>query len=151
MTIVAYGDFVNPNCVETYRAVKRVQKKMGNTLRYVFRSFPTTEGGESSQKAAECAGAQGKFWEMHDRMFESHGGLNEFRLARHAASLGLDVRHFQREMVGHTHARRIRSVVAGGRRSRVNNTPTLFINSVRYRSSFGLATFLASVQAASGS
>ncbi len=120
-------------------------------MRYVFRSFPATGGGELSQRAAEAAeaaGAQGKFWEMHDRMFESRGSLNEFRLARYAASVGLDVRRFQREMVGQAHKRRLRAVVAGGRRSGVRETPALFINSVRYRSSFGLATLLASVQAA---
>ena len=157
VTLVAYGDFANPNCIKAYRAVKRVEKKMGATLRYVFRSFPTGEEGEPSRKAAEaaqaaeCAGAQGKFWEMHDRMFETRGPLSEFRLARHAASLGLDVRRFQREMVGHAHARRLQVVVAGGLRSGVQETPALFINSVRYRSSFGLATLLASVQAATAS
>ena len=152
VTVVGYGDFANPDCVETYRVVKRAQRKVGNRLRYVFRTFPLSESGGVSQRAAEaaeCAGAQGKFWEMHDRLFENPGGLNEFRLARHAAAVGLDVRRFQREMVGHAHARRIRTVVAGGVRSGVEDTPALFINSVRFRSSFGLATFLASVQAAS--
>ena len=153
VTLVGYGDFANPECLKTYRAVNRVQKKMGRTLRYVFRAFPASEGGESSQRAAEaaeCAGAQGKFWEMHDRMFDHPGALGEFRLARHAASMGLDVRRFQREMVTHAHARRVRTVAEGGRRSGVSATPALFINSVRYRSSFGLATLLASVQAADG-
>jgi len=151
VTLVGYGDFANPECVVTYRAVKKLQKKMGPTVRYVFRPFPAHRAGESAQRAAEaaeCAGAQGKFWEMHDRLFEHPGALGEFRLARHAASLGLDVRRFQREMVGHAHAGRIRRVVAGGRRSGVEDTPALFINSVRYRSAFGLATLLASVQAA---
>jgi protein-disulfide isomerase len=153
VTLVGYGDFANPKCVVTYRAVKNVQNKMGRSIRYVFRPFPASKAGESAQRAAEaaeCAGAQGKFWEMHDRLFEHPGALGEFRLARHAASLGLDVRRFQREMVGHAHAGRIRSVVAGGRRSGVADTPALFINSVRYRSAFGLATLLASVQAAGG-
>lgn len=154
VTLVGYGDFANPLCIKTYRAVKRVEKRMGQTMRYVFRSFPTGDASEPSRKAAEaaeCAGAQGKFWEMHDRMFENRGPLSEFRLARHAASLGLDVRRFQREMVGHAHARRLQAVVAGGLRSGVEETPALFINSVRYRSSFGLATLLASVQAANAS
>lgn len=153
VTLVGYGDFSNPDCVDTYRAVKKVQKKLGRTVRYVFRSFPASEPEGASQRAAEAAesaGAQGKFWEMHDRMFEHPGALGEFRLARHAASLGLDVRRFQREMAGHAHAGRIRRVVSGGRRSGVDDTPALFINSVRYRSSFGLATLLASVQAADG-
>jgi protein-disulfide isomerase len=154
VTVVGYGDFANPHCAETYRLVKRVQKKVGNRLRYVFRSFPIAESGGAAQQAAEaaeCAGAQGKFWEMHDRMFENHNGFSEFRLAGHAAALGLDVRRFQREMVAHVHAPRIRDVVAGGVRSGVEDTPALFINSVRFRSSFGLATFLASVQAATAS
>jgi protein-disulfide isomerase len=153
VTLVGYGDFANPKCAETYKAVEKVRRKMGRSLRYVFRSFPVPEDGGSQQaaEAAECAGAQGKFWEMHDRLFENPGPLGEFRLARHAASLGLDVRRFQREMAGHVHAGRIRVNVAGGVRSGVQDTPALFINSVRYRSSFGLATLLASVQAANAS
>lgn len=153
VTLVGYGDFANPECLVAYRAVKKVQRAVGLSVRYVFRPFPASEGGESAQRAAEaaeCAGAQGKFWEMHDCLFEHPGALGEFRLARHAASLGLDVRRFQREMVGHAHAGRIRKSVAGGRRSGVEDTPALFINSVRYRSAFGLATLLASVQAADG-
>jgi protein-disulfide isomerase len=62
VTLVAYGDFANPHCVQAYRAVKRVEKKMGHALRYVFRSFPTGEEGEPKKaaEAAECAGAQGR-------------------------------------------------------------------------------------------
>ncbi len=119
VTLVGYGDFANPECLKTYRAVNRVQKKMGRTVRYVFRAFPASEGGESSQRAAEaaeCAGAQGKFWEMHDRMFDHPGALGEFRLARHAASIGLDVRRFQHEMV----ESRARSPGQDGRRRRAS-------------------------------
>ena len=73
-TLVAYGDFASPACAQTYRTVKKIQKKMGTNLRYVYRSFPQPEQyphSEEAAEAAECASSQGKFWEMHDAMFES--------------------------------------------------------------------------------
>src|SRR6476646_10754238 len=93
-TLVAYGDFASPACSQTYRTVKKIQKKMGTTLRYVYRSFPQPqqfEHSEQAAEAAECASAQGKFWEMHDSMFESDAGVDEAQLSRHAAGTGLDL------------------------------------------------------------
>ena len=72
-TLVAYGDFASPECAQTYRTVKKIQKEMGMRLRYVYRSFPQPEHfrhSEDAAEAAECASSQGKFWEMHDSLFE---------------------------------------------------------------------------------
>jgi protein-disulfide isomerase len=151
-TLVAYGDFASPACSQTYRTVKKIQKKMGTTLRYVYRSFPQPEQfphSDLAAEAAECASSQGKFWEMHDSMFESDSGRN-IPLSQCAAQAGLDLLRFRREMQAHIHAERVRSVREGGVRSGVETAPAFFINSVRHESSFGLATLLAAVQAASG-
>jgi protein-disulfide isomerase len=152
-TLVAYGDFASPACARTYETVKKIQKEMGARLRYVYRSFPQPEqfgNSEETAEAAECASAQGKFWEMHDSLFESETPTDGVRLQRHAARVGLDLIRFRREMLAHVHSKRIRGVRQGGVRSGVATAPAFFINNVRHESSFGLATLLAAVQAVSG-
>jgi len=153
VTLVGYGDFACPECAKTYRTVKTIQKKVGARLRYIFRSFPQPERYENSEEAAEaaeCASSQGKFWEMHDRMFENQGASDEVHLSRYARDLGLDLRRFRREMREHSHRKKIRA----GRRAAVDRgidrAPTFFIDSSQHKSAFGLATLLAAVQAAAG-
>jgi protein-disulfide isomerase len=153
VTLVGYGDFACPDCAKSYRAVKRIQADMGSRLRYVFRSFPRDpldEGAENLAEAAESAGAQGKFWEIHDRMFENQGASSQLQLARHARAIGLDTRQFRRDMRGHVHLARVRVVRKEGARSGVVEVPTFFINSLKHESTFGLATLLPAVQAAAG-
>jgi protein-disulfide isomerase len=153
VTLIGYGDFSNPDCTRTYRTVKRIQKKMGSRLRYVFRSFSQPlefSNSEEAAEAAECASSQGKFWEMHDRMFEKQGGSDELHLTRCAKEVGLDVRKFRREMSGHVHRAKIHADRRAGVRLGVLRAPAFFINSVRHESSFGLATLLPAVQAAAG-
>lgn len=152
-TLVAYGDFASPACAQTYRTVKKIQKEMGTRLRYVYRSFPQPEQfrhSEEAAEAAECASSQGKFWEMHDSIFESKAPADEIQLDRRAAEAGLDVLRFRRELRARAHSGKIRGIRDGGVRSGVAAAPTFFINSIRHESSFGLATLLAAVQAASG-
>ena len=152
-TLVAYGDFASPACAQTYRTVKKIQKAMGRRLRYVYRSFPQPEqfpNSEEAAEAAECASSQGKFWEMHDAIFESKAPTDGIRLSRRAAEAGLDLLRFRREMKAHAHSEKVQGVRESGIRSGVAAAPAFFINSVRHESSFGLATLLAAVQAASG-
>ena len=153
VTLVGYGDFTCPDCAKSYRAVKKIQAEMGARLRYVFRSFSRPERepeSENAAEAAECAGAQGKFWEIHDRMFENQGAAEQVELAEYARAVGLDTGQFQRDMRGHVHLARIRAVREGGVRSGVAEVPTFFINSLQHESAFGLATLLPAVQAAAG-
>jgi protein-disulfide isomerase len=153
VTLVGYGDFTCPECAKSYRTVKGIQARMGSRLRYVFRTFPQDpldEKAKGAAEAAESAGAQGKFWEIHDRMFENQGTSNQFDLAKEARAVGLDERQFRQDMRGHVHLAKIRSVREGGIRSGVVAVPTFFINSLQHESSFGLATLLPAVQAAAG-
>ena len=95
VTLVGYGDFTCPDCAKSYRTVKKIQAEMGSRLRYVFRSFleaPLDKESEGAAEAAESAGAQGKFWEIHDRMFENQGAADQLHLAKHAEAIGLDAR-----------------------------------------------------------
>jgi formate-nitrite transporter family protein len=153
VTLIGYGNFTNPGSTQSYRTVKKIRRRMGRRLRYVFRSFPESPefaGSERAAEAAECASSQGKFWEMHDCLFENPGASDELDLSRHAVSLGLDMKRFRSEMRKHAHRASIRSGRREGARSGVLETPAFFINSRRYRSAFGLATLLPAVQAAAG-
>lgn len=153
VTLVGYGDFTCPDCAKSYRAVKKIQAEMGARLRYVFRSFPQDAADENAggaAEAAESAGAQGKFWQIHDRMFENQGASDQLRLAGHARAVGLDTNQFLRDMRGHVHLAKVRRVRGGGVRSGVVQVPTFFINSMQHESAFGLATLLPAVQAAAG-
>ncbi|MEO8432784.1 MAG: thioredoxin domain-containing protein [Acidobacteriota bacterium] len=152
VTLIGYGDFANPDCSDTYRTVQAIEKKLGSRLRYVFRCFPEAAkfaGAERAAEAAEAAGSQGRFWEMHDRLFESVGG-DDARLEKHAQDLDLDVDRFLREMRAHVHLARIRARRSAAVRRGVCRTPAFFINAIRYESSFGLTTLLPAVQAAAG-
>lgn len=151
-TLVAYGDFASPACAQTYRTVKKIQKEMGPRLRYIYRSFPQPEQfghSEEAAEAAECASSQGKFWEMHDSLFEGLGPTDEARIFRRAADAGLDLFRFRREMREHVYSEKVRGVRDGGARSGVEAAPAFFINSIRFESDFGVATLLAALQAAS--
>ena len=153
VTLIAYGDFACPACVENYRTVKKIQAKMGSRLRYVFRSFPQQGGDghfEDAAEAAECASSQGKFWDMHDRIFETQGASDEVHLSRSATDLGLNLLQFRREMRDHVNLARVRAVRRAGVRCGVAAAPTFFINLTRHQSSFGLATLLPAIQAAAG-
>jgi protein-disulfide isomerase len=151
VTLVGYWDYSSPECCRAYPVVKQILKRMRRDLRYVVRNFPQPDlhpRAEEAAEAAESAGSQGKFWEMHDRLCENPGALDEHGLARHAADLGLDLRAFQREMSAHVHADRVRRDVEGAIRSGVTETPAFFVDEVRHQSAFGLATLLPAVQAA---
>ena len=78
VTLVEYGDYECPHCGRAYSIIRRVQKHFGKSLRFVFRNFPLSElhpHAESAAETAEFAGARGKFWEMHDLLFENQERL----------------------------------------------------------------------------
>jgi protein-disulfide isomerase len=101
----------------------------------VFRHFPLTEVHPlalPAHEAAEAAGAQGKFWEMHDILFENQPNFDPSSLASYAAALGLDIERFVDDLRTHRYQPRIREDFMSGVRSGVNGTPTLFTNSERF-------------------
>jgi len=108
---------------------------MGDNLRFVFRHFPLSEAHPHAQRAAEAAeaaGAQGHFWEMHDLLFHNQDALEDADLLAYAAQIGIDAQRVARELAAGTYAKRVRDDFRGGVRSGVNGTPTFFINGVRY-------------------
>src|SRR2546430_12426040 len=100
VTLVEYGDYECPHCGRAYPIIKDIQRRMGRRLRFVYRNFPLRESHPHAQQAAEAAeaaGAQGKFWEMHDRLFERQFALDGEYLIEYAGDLGLDVARFRKE------------------------------------------------------
>jgi len=151
VTLVEYGDFECPHCRRAYPIVKEVQRRLGPRLRFVFRHFPLKEvhvHAEHAAEVAEAAGAQGKFWVMHDRLFERQFALEDDNLIEYAAELGLDAARVARELAAHIYKAQVRDDFMSGVRSGVNGTPTFFINGVRYDASWDADPLAAALEAA---
>jgi len=151
VTLVEYGDYECPYCGQAYPIVKAVQKTLGRRLRFVFRNFPLSEAhpnASNAAEAAEAAGVQGKFWEMHDALFEQQDALRVPDLVAYAAKLGLDSDRFADELKSHAHAARVREDFMSGVRSGVNGTPTFFINGQRHDGPWYHHDLVAAVEAA---
>src|SRR5260221_7532124 len=126
-----YGDYECPYTRAAYRVVQKLLAGEPDELRFVFRHFPLTSihpHAQQAAEAAEAAGAQGKFWEMHDVLFAHQHALEEADLLRYAQDLRLDTEQFERELTGHSHSGRIAWDVKSGLASGVQGTPTLFLN-----------------------
>jgi protein-disulfide isomerase len=135
LTLVEYGDFECPHCGAAYPVIEDVRMKMGQSLRFVYRHFPLPQvhpHAVQAAEAAEAAGAQRRFWGMHDMLFENQQALDSGSLLLYATRLQLDVQAFTRDLVSHAHKPSVERDFMGGVRSGVNGTPTLFINGVRY-------------------
>lgn len=127
--LVEYGDFECPDCAEGYHVVKELLRDLGEDLCYVFRSFPQPDIHPNSQFAAEAAEAadmQGRFWLMHDRLFEHQAELSPRRIRELAWEISLDIHRFEEDLASGEAKRRVDSVRAEGVRSGVEDTPTFF-------------------------
>jgi len=154
VTLVQYGDYECPSCGQAYPIIKEVQRRLGSKLRFVFRNFPLGEAHPHAQhaaEAAEAAGTQGRFWEMHDALYEHQHALDDRHLVGYAAKLGLDAQQFEQEFHAHAHKARVREDFTSGVRSGVNGTPTFFINGVRFDESWDPDTLTNALKAAARS
>jgi protein-disulfide isomerase len=151
VTLVEYGDYECPYCGAAYPIIKEVQSRMGERLRFVFRNFPITTSHPHAEQAAETAEAaaiQGRFWQMHDLLYENQRRLRVPDLRDYAERLALDVERFDRELTEHAHAARVREDFMSGVRSGVNGTPTFYINGARHDDSYDIDTMLAALERA---
>ena len=137
--LVEYGDYQCPHCGRAYPIVKQVQKHFGKRLGFVFRNFPLSEmhpEAEGAAEAAEFAASQGRFWEMHDAIFENQDTLGLPLLLELAEKLGLSAEALERALNDGEYAKRVKDDFLGGVRSGVNGTPTFFINGHRHDGPF---------------
>lgn len=135
-TLLEYGNFECIHCGRAHPIIKEVQKLLGDNLRFVFRHFPTVRTHPHSLRAAEAAesaGTQGNFWEMHDQLFSHQQALEDRDLSRYARRVGLDVDRFAGDMSKNTF---LKQIEADYNRSlfdeHVTGTPTFYINEVLY-------------------
>jgi protein-disulfide isomerase len=144
LTLVEYGDYECPYCRAAAPAVREVLQLVED-LRFVYRHFPLTQTHPhafQAAEAAEAAGAQGRFWEMHELLFANQDRLELEDLVAYARVVGLDLERFAAELANHVHAGRIREDFMSGVRSGVNGTPTFFFNGVRHNGGYDVASLL---------
>ena len=146
VTLVEYGDFECPNCKQAAPAVKLLLERFPGRVRIVWRHFPLEEVHPHALAAAlasEVAASQGKFWPMHDLLFD-----DQRHLRQHAETLELDLRRYDADMADTVYLQRVREDIEGARTSGVRATPTFFVNGEIHDVSFGLQGLFASVAAA---
>lgn len=151
ITLLEYGDYECPYCGMAHGMIEVVREALGDRMRFVYRHFPLTQihpHAMGAAAAAEASGKQGKFWEMHDLLFERQDQLGEFPLLDWAAELGLDMEQFERDLRSRDVALRIQEDRRSGIRSGVNGTPTLFVQGYRYNGPLEAAALLSAIEAA---
>jgi protein-disulfide isomerase len=150
VTLLEYGDYECPYCGAAYPVVERVRELMGDDLRFAYRHFPLAQihpHAYQAAEAAEAAGAQGRFWDMHHMLFTNQDRLGLRDLIDYASAVGLDLDRFVEDLRGHAHAGRLREDFMSGIRSGVNGTPTFFVNGVRHDGPWDLESLLEAVRA----
>lgn len=135
IVIVEFSDFQCPFCKEAFPIVRQLISEYQSKIKFVFRDFPISDSHPQAQKAAEagqCAHAQGKFWEMHDKLFLNQGDLTVPALKRYAQEIGLDTGAFNQCLDNGEKAVVVQQDFNDGVLSGVDGTPTFFINGTRF-------------------
>jgi protein-disulfide isomerase len=151
VTVVEYGDFECPNCKQAAPAVKLLLKHFAGRIRFVYRHFPLEEVHPHALRAAEAAesaGGQGKFWPMHDLLFDNQPQLSLHHVQEYAQRLQLDMTRYAAEMADRVYLQRVREHMQSGRDSGARSTPTFFVNNRIHDVSFGLGRLYDVVEAA---
>jgi len=135
VTIVEFSDFQCPYCAKLQPTLKKVLKTFPNDVKLVYKDFPLSfhKYAKMAARAARAAGEQGKFWEMHDLIFESFSALNEEKFKEFAKKLNLDMDKFLKDFKSDKYDKLIQADINLGRSVGVTGTPTLFINGKRVR------------------
>jgi protein-disulfide isomerase len=130
ITIVEYSDYQCPFCARVNPTLEQVRKAYGDKIKIVFKDFPLPNHPQAPKaaEAAHCAGEQGKYWEMHDRLFANQQALQVTDLKQHASSLELDAGAFNQCLDSGKHAERVQTAMKEGEGLGVQSTPTLFVN-----------------------
>lgn len=149
--VLEYGDFECPSCKVAATTPDLLIERFPNQVRFIFRHFPLEEAHPHAllaAESAEAAGAQGKFWEMHDLLFRNQQHLKAADLHHYASELGLDMARYVAEMDDHIYLQKVREHIAGGRSSHIRATPTFFVNGAVQDISFGMKALHDAVAAA---
>lgn len=135
VSVVEFGDYECPACAQAYPIVKQLEKDYGDKVNFVFRNYPLTQhkNAQIAAEAAEAANAQGKFWEMHDKLYEKQSEWGESdspmdKFLVYAKDLGLDVNKFKSDVSSSKYSTFIQSDVSDGNTVGINATPTFYVN-----------------------
>jgi protein-disulfide isomerase len=148
VVMVEYSDFECPYCAAAEPVFRELRETLSDALLFAYRHFPLAEAHPHALHAAEAseaAGAQGKFWEMHNCLFEHQDALEDADLVDYAAEVGCNLDQFVNAMAENRDTARVREDFLSGVRSGVNGTPTIFINGLRYDGPRDLASMLAAI------
>ena len=129
--LIEYGDYECPYCGRAYPLLKRLLKEKGKEFQFVFRNFPLRDihpYAYAAAMSAEAAGKQGKFWEMHDQIFENQEKLNAGFLLSLSRHLNLDDARFAKDSKSAEIKAKVEGDFDSGIRSGVNGTPSFFVN-----------------------
>jgi Na+:H+ antiporter, NhaA family len=149
VSLVLYGDYLCPYCRRLRHVLAKLRESLGPHFLYVFRHFPNERahpGAEFMARAAEAAGKQGRFWEMHDWLFAQQPPLTEQHVFAFVSELGLDMARFRRDLETEETRRRVEEDVIEGRRNGVTGTPTVFIDGIRYDGAWDFYSMLEALE-----
>ena len=135
LVIVEYGDYQCPYCGAAYPVLKELMNQFGSQIKFVFRNFPLSEMHEYARTAAlaaEAAALQGKFWEMHDSIFENQQDLSESFLVDLAEKLNLDVPQYKKDIESVEVTEKVDADFESGIISGVNGTPSFYVNGQKF-------------------
>jgi Na+/H+ antiporter NhaA len=143
LTLVEYGDFECPYCARATGVTKELRERFGDRFRYVFRHLPLPDvhpHAVLAARAAVAAGAQGRFWQMHDLLYEHQDRLEFEDIAAYAIEIGLDVERFLDDVDAEETAERVRADAAGAEASGARGTPTFFVGDRRHTGPYDAET-----------
>ncbi len=150
VTLVEYGDFQCGDCREAFFILKSLREQQGERLRFVYRHLPLTDVHEQAlyaAKAAEVAGAQGRFWAMHDLLYGGQASLTQEDIVNAAVQAGMNAASFAEETEGEQAYAQVRADVDGIRTTGLHHTPSLFLNGILYTGQVSLAALSAAIEA----
>jgi Na+/H+ antiporter NhaA len=149
-TVVEYLDFECPFCARATGMWKDLHEHFGDRVRYVVRHLPLDDvhpHARLAAVAAEAAHRQGRFWEMHDRLFAHQSHLTADDLREHAAAVGLDLDRFDADVADEALHARVEADVDSARASGARGTPTFFLDGHRHRGPHDAGTLIAALEA----
>ncbi len=149
-TLVEYGDYQCPSCLHAFTVLRRVRKHFGEKLRFVFRNFPLEQHpmAEPAAEAAEFAAAHGKFWEMHDALYENQDKLSDELFSELAGKLGLDAKALTQALDSGKYTSRVEADLHSGEASGVQGTPTFYINGEQWDGGTDAPSLIEAIDAA---
>ncbi len=149
VTVLIYGDYLCPYCRRLREILERLRQAMGDRLVYAFRQFPNERahpGATFASRAAEAAGRQNRFWEMHDALYALDPPLTQMHVLEAARSINLDMERFDRDVADKDVAKRVDDDLADGRANGVTGTPTIFVDGQRYDGAWDFYSMLETLE-----